>query len=657
MWQGNVKIQIPQEGRNPGAFNYQQFLRTQYIYFTALSVDTEWTIKESQKLLDRIRLTLDQRRNQWIQQTNMLFSEQIAPIVQAMTVGYRTDIDRDITEMYQQLGIVHILAISGLHVGIVVYSLYAILMQLPLTKEKVISILLVLIPIFIYLAGAQPSVIRAGLMAMLGLVLLRYGLWKHSLLILYLVFIINLLFNPMLIYQIGFQLSYFVTFMLIVASPYVNKWLQVFMKSPKLTQPITIAIVAELAAFPFLVYNFHLFSPLSLLVNIIVIPLYSLFFIPAAFLLPLLSYIHPYLIELGVYIYEKSLDFVHVILGRLYDFPFTVIYSGEPSGMWLLGYFSLLLLFYVILERKQYILVWLALASLCLWIAIQVLLPYIDSRAHITLLDVGQGEAIVIEAPYRREVVLVDVGGQVSFGREDWMERRNEFEVGRGILLPYLRYRGINKVDKVIFTHGHYDHYGGIQGLLGQIAIKRVYKSPIQPISEVEEDVLTQIKDQGIPIYGLRRGDYWGTTNSTFQVLFPQQDRPWIKWEGNPHDFNIVLLQDVYGHRFLWTGDAIESGEHEILDVYPGLKIDVLKLGHHGSQTSTTEELLVETEPKIGLISVGRNNLYRHPHPEILERLSRQPQMSVFRTDHHGGIVITVSQKSLKVRPTLQEKR
>lgn len=653
-WQGTVQISYPQGARNPGAFNYKKFLSNQDIFFTAQVLETNWKVISSQNIIDRLRVLLEKQRNQWIRQTNKIFSDEIVGIVQAMTVGYRGELDSTLVELYQQLGIVHILAISGLHVGIVVYSIYTLCMKLPLTKEKVIWIVIGFIPIFIILAGAGPSVIRAGLMAMIGLFLQRYQLWKHSLLILYAVFVINVLIDPFLIYQIGFQLSYFVTFMLIASFPYVSKWLGFFIRSKKINHALTIALTAELASLPFLLYHFHIFSPISIIVNFLVIPIYSVFFIPASFILTLASYVHPALSQFGVTLYEYVIQQLHIVLESVKGWTFSVLYFGRPKAWWLIGYSCILLMWFIYIELNRRVLSYLMFACIGVWCLLHLSLPYMDQRAHIMLLDVGQGEAIVIESPYRQQVVMIDLGGQVQFGQEEeWAKRQSAFEVGKDIVLPYLRYRGINRIDRVIFTHGHYDHIAGIQGLLGKIKVDAVYKSPIQPISDFERELLLQIQEAGIPILPLMQGDSWQSRHASFHVVYPTIDQVWIEWLDNPHDYNLVVFNQFYQYRFLWTGDVTIEGEQKIMEQYPKLKVDVLNLGHHGSNTSTAGEFLQQLEPKIGLISVGRNNIYRHPHTDVLQRMEEYAEMDVYRTDQHGGIYIQVGRNGLRLFTTI----
>jgi competence protein ComEC len=654
LWQGHVKLSVPDLARNPGAFNYNRFLFYQNIHYVGQITDQEWMTDSDHTFIGKLVYHLDDQRNGWIKQIERIFSPDIAPIVQAMTIGYRTELDPVLVDMYQRLGIIHILAISGLHVGIIIWALFWALTQLPITREKVIAILLLFIPFYIYISGAQVSVVRAGLMAMIVLLCIRFHLWKHSLLGLYAVYILTLLIQPYSIFNVGYQLSFLVTFALISGYPFVERLFEQWKWPQSLKQVIAISLLAQLASIPIIIFHFYQLSPFSLFINIILVPIYSILFIPAAFVLTLISFIHIEIIQAGVYLYETILRFLHKVLHRINVVPYSTIHFGRPPMWWYVLYVVLLLAWLTQLERGRWRLSWTTVSLIPVLLVIQLLLPYMDREAKIMMLDVGQGDAIVIELPYRKEVLLIDLGGQFHFPQEEWMKRESEFEVGREIILPYLKYRGINKVHKIIITHGHYDHFGGIQGLLGQIDIDLVLRSPIAPHSVFEQEWINNISRLGIPIASLGGGDEWSTKQAYFHILFPEKQAGIANHVGSIHDYNVVVWNQIYQTSFLWTGDVEEIGEREILHHYPQLKADILKIAHHGSNTSTTEEWLNQVLPKVSLISLSRNNRYGHPHPMVSQRLEEY-NSKVYRTDVHGGIMIKVNPTSFHIVPTLQE--
>lgn len=650
-WHGSVEWRKPDRARNPGAFDYQQYLAYQQIYFLGNIVENSWGWEANLNKLSPM-VQLQSFRSVWMEQVDRIFSVDTAPIVKALTIGYREDLDHDLQRLYQQFGIIHLLAISGLHVGIIIWGLYRILLLVQLTREKALFILLLFIPLYIVISGAQPSVVRAGLMAMLAVLAIRFHWWKHSLLGLYLVYLITLLYNPYQIFHIGYQLSFLVTFALITVYPILSRTL-ILSKKDSINRYIAVAITAQIASLPVVLFHFYQISPISLLLNLVLVPLYSFFFIPAAFFIIIISFILPSFIELIIFTYEWSMNVVHQLLYYLYRFPRSILFTGKPAMWWLLLYSFTCVIAFIFMERKKNELALLCILTLPMLVIIQISLPLMDKNAHIMLLDVGQGEAIVIELPYRKEVMMIDLGGNVSFAQEDWMRRRKEFEVGRDIIMPYLRYRGINRLDKVIISHGHYDHYGGIEGLLGQIEMKGVYRGPIMPQSPVEREWLSRIVEHNIPIYTLMEGDHWGNEDYYFHLLFPPRRDTLQTTTNQLHDYNLVLWNKIYQTSFLWTGDVEERGELYIAGNYPQLQADVLKVAHHGSVTSSSDAWLDHIDVQYALISVGRNNRYGHPHLEVVQRLEGR-ELQIWRTDLHGGIGLIVTPYELQIVPTLQ---
>ncbi|WP_202080712.1 DNA internalization-related competence protein ComEC/Rec2 [Caldalkalibacillus salinus] len=653
MFTSHILIQEPSTARNPGGFDYRSFLEQQNIFSIGTVVDAGWQAYSQPNIIDSSRQKIDVIRSLWQQQVEQVFSADLAPIVLAMTVGDRSLLDPHMVTMYQELGIIHILAISGLHVGIIVWGMYRLLLWLPLTRESVIHVLIIFIPLYILLSGAQPSVVRAGLMAMLALLLLRFGVWKHSLLALYTVYSLTLFFSPFSIYHIGYQLSYFITFCLISGYPVLEKAMREWRIKEGFKQLLGISLIAQIASLPIVIYQFYQFSPLSLFINLVVVPIYSIVFIPASFVLTLLTFLSQPAVQLYVVLFERLHAVVLSIVDSVYNLPFATLYLGQPSGWWFGLFIGLLLLWFIQLEKGHMWKAGLCLMGFPILIMVQILLPYMDARAHIMMLDVGQGDAIVIELPYRQEVVMIDLGGQMQFPREEWQNRASTFEVGKDIVLPYLQYRGIQKIDKVITSHGHFDHMGGVQGLIGQVAIKGWYRPPVAGQSTFEKEWLDRIVAEGIPIYTLREGDAWQTGTSRSQVLFPERDAQWMESMDNLHDYNIVLWQDIYGVSFLWTGDVEEAGETHIMKAHPKLDVDILKVAHHGSETSTSSSFIAHVRPLIGLISVGENNRYGHPHQDVLQRLA-EAEVSIFRTDDHGGIYIQLKPHERSIHPTVQ---
>ncbi len=486
---------------------------------------------------------------------------------------------------------------------------------------------------------------------MIVLLCMRFQLWRSSIAGLFLVYIALVVWNPYMIYQIGFQLSFLVTFGLILTYQPVSKLFSSFPE--KFRVLFSVSLIAQLFSLPVILYHFYQFSPFSLFLNILFVPVYSILFIPGAFFLTFLSFFSTHLVQLAVRLYEVLLSWTHILLEQILSLPIATLNVGKPDVWWLFLYFSIVIGFLFLLEEERMRKAWLALGLLLFLLAGQWLHPYFKSEAIITVLDVGQGDAIVLELPYRREVVVIDLGGQVTPPQEEWQKRKREFEVGRDIVLPYLRYRGINQIDKLVVTHGHYDHLGGIQGILGEIPITMLLRSPIPPQTDFEQEWIAKALETGIEVRELTRGDEWSSKEAVFHVLYPEKPRDSLTAVENLHDYNLVLFNQIYSTSFLWTGDVEENGEKAMLDNYPALKTDLLKIAHHGSQTSTSAEWIQQVDPQVAIISVGRKNRFGHPHADVVARMERS-RADLYRTDQQGGIVIRVHAEGFNIIPSLQ---
>lgn len=222
------------------------------------------------------------------------------------------------------------------------------------------------------------------------------------------------------------------------------------------------------------------------------------------------------------------------------------------------------------------------------------------------------------------------------FDTEDWRIRSDPYETGKDTVVPFLKSKGISKIDKFFLTHGDMDHIGGASAVIREMRVKSVVFSQGSEISEAEKDLIVQAKLIKSNIVFTKAGDNWSKGDSVFQVLSPFGDRTGDVYTGK-NDGSIVLFAKVGGLNWLFTGDLEETGESQLIKSYPNLKIDVLKIAHHGSKTSTTDSFLAAVKPRIAVISAGRNNRYGHPHNDVMGRL-KDFNVHVLRTDKQGAV-------------------
>jgi len=249
------------------------------------------------------------------------------------------------------------------------------------------------------------------------------------------------------------------------------------------------------------------------------------------------------------------------------------------------------------------------------------------AELRVVFLDVGQGDAAAIESPSGK-VLLIDTGGVFADGSD------NE---GRRTVGPYLRSRGVRRIDMELLTHPHADHIGGAATLLERFPTAGLLDNGQQTESPVLTHLRTDAAQHHIPYLAARRGQILDFQDGvTARILAPTE----AETHGSPNNASIVLLLQ-YGHTtFLFTGDAEADEEADLLATHQPLPCDVLKVGHHGSHTSTTSAFLAAAHPHIAVISVGAHNLYGHPSPEVLDRL-RFSGTKIYRTDKNGAVTCT----------------
>ncbi len=627
-------LKSPYSARNQYAFDYKRYLLEQRIHWTFEAKPTTFNCVEGNRLLWQ-RLTAF--RAQLIEQLVDTLPEGSRGIVVALTFGDRRYVDPDVLQAYSTLGIIHLLAISGLHVGIVSMSLFYLLIRFGMTRELAMMIMLIVLPIFALLTGAAPPVIRASSMLFVYYLLLLTRIKIHPFYGFSFIFFSYLVIDPYKLFQLGFQLSFLVSFSLIL----LRKAIEVQSHS-YFTRLCSVTLIAQLSGLPLILYHFYEWSPLSLVLNLLYIPFVSLFVLPLSFIGVILHFLIPFQLNPFIVLLDLILVPIHdgvLVLGRN-AFEWVI---GQPPLLCIAAMYAAIIFMGMMWENNK-IRLWALFLPIIVVIAITIFLPYTRSGVVVTMLDVGQGDCIIIEFPYRKAVYVIDTGGHLDFGNEEWMKKRAQFNTGKDIVTPYLKAKGISTITGLILTHGDHDHIGGAAEILNEIDVKEVFypNTAIEKDNEIE--LLTSVHHSSANLQFVINGD---SINEHFYVLHPTSEQ---QWSGN--DSSIVLFAELDGISFLFTGDLEEDGERMLLQQYPNIKADVLKVGHHGSITSTSDELLEMVSPRIALISAGVNNRFGHPHPDIVAKLD-ELNIDILRTDLHGSIEMKIVNGDVKWEKTV----
>ncbi|WP_278253283.1 DNA internalization-related competence protein ComEC/Rec2 [Bacillus sp. SD088] len=611
----------PMNNTNEHAFNYAKYLKRHDIHWIFQpSNNMLQNCTSSKKSLSSYFINI---REQGIRLVEENFPTTILPYVNALVFGERSFFDEDLLNAYQRLGVIHLLAISGLHVGFIMGFLYYFFRRIGLTKEVTYWIFVATLPMYAMITGANPPVVRAILMMLL---LLTSKKWQWPLTpmdTIAISFILFILFNPYIVYQAGFQLSFVVSMGLVIMANSLPK------ETSFLKTLFETSLTSMLVSLPILMWHFYEFSLVSLVANIFFVPFYSLVVLPSSIFAWVVQFVNDEIFLYFTDLLAKVLIFSEHIVMYVSSWHFSSVITGKPSGTALFCIIIGIGIYFLLREKKKLRLV--AVFPLLFIFIIYFVGLHYSPKGEVVFIDVGQGDSIFIQLPYNRGNYLIDTGGQIDFPQEEWKERATPFDVGKSILIPFIKSKGVQKIDKLILTHADIDHMGAGEELLKQIKIKEVHVPPNSWEKPMMEAFLTKAEEKDVKIAVTKAGSKWQNKSGSFSFIYP------IKEEYLDNDSSLVLLADFGGMKWLFTGDLEKEGERELLQTYGKLSTDVLKVGHHGSKTSTSIELLERIKPEYAVISAGKNNRYGHPHPDVLENLQRF-KVKIFRIDEHGAL-------------------
>lgn len=605
---------IPSGARNPYQFDYQQYLLEKGV--------SQQLVLQS---LGDITCAGGSQMNQIYVMRDYLLDVATAKLMpdtaawlKALVLGDDSFIPDDIKKIFQRWSLTHILAISGLHIGIIVGLLYFLLIQTSaMTKEKAQWLMVCFLPVYALLAGGEPSVWRASLMVMFVIALSKMNLKYSYTDMISIVFILLLALNKFIIFHIGFQLSFAVTFGLILSS----RWLAT--SSSKFMQLLQISFVSQMAILPLQLHYFSTFQPLSIFLNVIVVPYFSIFVIPCMFLLLIFIQFPLFFVTFFEHVFLRIHRIFLFLLEKVdayLHYPFVI---GEFPLYFTVIYYVIFVLLMIALESGRIKIAMQQGILLVLFIVFLAVRPYFSPVGTVTMLDIGQGDAFVVELPHRKGVFLIDAGAALTFPGMEATAKQYE-----QVLKPFLFHKGISKIDAIFVSHEHLDHYGSIPFLLEEITVDEVIISDKYVIEQqIEQDWLAS----GAVVTRTDFDEVLMRKGQVFRVVSPNVDM------NDANENSLVLYTVLGGYNWLFTGDIYKAGEMSMVKNYATLPVDVLKVGHHGSNTSTDERFLKHISPKYALIPVGVNNMYGHPTSEVIDTLTNQG-IEIFRSDEDGAV-------------------
>ncbi len=608
-----AKILNPTSARNPGQFSQKDYLFS--IGIVALSYDIEILYtKESSSLIRKIYST----RNMILNRINFL-PEKEASFVKAMLLGDRSSLDKDLRDNYQRVGVSHFLVVSGLHLAIVLMIFRKVLSTIYLKNiyRKIIELSFVWF--FAMIVGMHFSIIRASIMASIVIILDKRKM--NNLNKLFIAAIVILSFNPYGLNNSGLLLSFGATFAVLT----LGKSLAELSKS-NVIKAFWIVFAVQIITLPIIANSFNTYNfmsiPANLTLSLLTIPIILLSILA---LMPVVRFImYPALLVLvNLHIF---------IVDNFSSINKSLFFIKEFSNLVFFAYLAVIILLYYYVYKKKRI-----KAMICIIMVFAIVV--VNNNIHqtkIVFFDVKHGDAALIITRCGQKV-LVDVG-----------DAYNSFDAGKQIILPYLRQQGIKKLDIIIISHAHKDHFAGAISLLQEVQVSKIYMTEQAKSRNLKEmkELLDLCNEKEIEIYFPEKGEYKILSkNLSMEVIFPKKNR--CKEDSN--DNSLVIKFFIDGLYVLFTGDIEKDAEEAIvMDSTNNMNVDILKVPHHGSITSSSEEFIDLVQPKIAINSSGSNLFNNFPSKDVILRYNERG-IDLYRTDIHGAILISKYKDRFKI--------
>lgn len=604
---------LPAAPLNPGAFNYLQYLKNKGVYLQGWNLNNIKLIqrkKSIKNLLIKFKLLL-------LNNINNLFNKDDSAFIKSILLGEKEYLSYRQENLLQTAGASHLLAISGLHMGIIILCFSLILFRIFSKKITALYLLSFLSLIYIILVGASVSIIRASLLALLFLFSSEFNREGDFLNIIALTLIINLILNPSALFTVSLQLSYLLVLALFYLTP---------LFSQILTPILAVSFSAQIASIAVIAYYFNEYSYIALITNLWLIP-YITILLPLIFVLVILSLISFSFFKPLAFFVETGLGFLFKGLELMTVFQQRPLVIAEPKLLVIIVYYLLLFSLpyfyqkrYIYLKAKKYLIWQKIIPILLLFIILSFFVNYNSGKLEVNFLAVGQGDGIFINFPNGKNM-LVDTGPPGNDGRNI------EYSI-----ISFLNNQGIKKIDYLMLSHFDADHAGGMPHLLKRKKVEHVLIPPFKKKTELHNILEAEIVKKNISLNFLNSNLMFKVDDCRINILNPEPNE--LKEDRNEN--SIVFLLTYENNSFLFTGDLSKEGENKIVENFNLPEIDVLKAGHHGSKTSSGDKFLNEINPKIIVISVGENN-FGHPAAEVTARYD-QKSIDYLRTDQQGMI-------------------
>ena len=679
-------LQRPHNFHNPGSFDYEKWLRAQDVLVQGKINTPADIVLTRPGLGNKFKMAIERARDQLRRVIAANANPPAREIIQALLLGETKPIPPLLREDFNRTGTSHILAISGLNVALV--ASFAIFSAMLLMKSSPylllqfnairVATITALIPVVLYtlIAGMGISVLRAAIMLLTFLLAVLLRKDRDLFNTLALAALIILLISPYSLFDISFQLSFAAVASLIFVSPLLGKifWAEqedgaksIGSLPRKIGRSLSLFVLVSLSAtlgtLPIIAYAFNGFSTITLLANLVAVPLLGMVALALGLavivVLPLSATLAGLLVKLTALPVGLSVTAIKYLA----SLPGSYVFVTTPSLPEITCYYLLFIVIITMIRHKverkalmggqgnrQPLFLKLALAILIIFFAIDAI--YLAASEHyrrgleVTAIDVGQGGAALIRLPGGKDM-LIDGGGSPA----------GSFDVGKFVLAPYLRRQRIGKLDLVILTHAHPDHFQGLLYVLKTFPVREVWTNSFPSSSADYQGFLNIIQEKNI-LHRILRNDVKNMmiNGAVINVLNAGEASPGVTGQAatfhETNDTSLVVMIAFGNISFLLPGDISAAREKRLLATGGNIRSDVLFAPHHGSLTSSSRAFLQAVRPHIAVISCGFDNIFNLPHPEVLARYAALPAR-IYRTDQNGAVSIATDGKSIKVRTVI----
>lgn len=651
------KLVLPQGQRNPGDFDYSRYLKFRGIYSLLYVYQKEnVAVSSRDKGNPAIGFTLGIRED-FSEFVRGNLPERQAVLLLAMLFGEQRAVFEEDMEMFRETGIAHALSVSGFHIGLVLLLVFAFCRITGIGQKKSLAVSLSALLFYCILSAFTVTVVRAAIMGTAGLLSYTFDREHNIYVALSAAGLAILIWNPYFLFDPGFQMSFAAVWAMAYLEPLLKDLLPDLFYGH--SQVLTIPVAAQLGTMPFVAYHFNMVSPLAVLANIFLVPIMS-----GIVIIGLCAFAFLWFPLLGDTLLQASGFLINVLVasgGLISRLPGTVFFVAPPSFLMLVLYFVLVIISRMLWQGSLFGSQSCGVsfpadnnagglqkffcehgknvgAAVLICALLLVVVPGEGSEdLRIYFLDVGQGDAMLIQGP-SGNTALVDGGGMPGY-------MSGGYDPGKDTVLPFLHWHGVPRLDLIINTHPDEDHLDGLEDVLEEMPVSRVITPPVEGWEDKYASFLNIAGKKGTPHMTVSRGAVIRLDKEVFiRVLSPPKSNGFE----SSNDVSLVLQVCHGSNRFLLLGDLEKEGIDSLIDGNADLQSSLIKIPHHGGKGSFEVSLYKKVSPEIAVISVGKNNTFGHPAPEVVD-YCQSKRIRLYRTDLNGCVIVASDGKKCVV--------